>query len=119
MILTLVMGHMMLIHIDDLKELLNKHDDSNPLFLYLPLHNVHAPFEAPDEWLNIYSKNSTCDKRHTYQAMVSVADNVTGTVVEIFKKMWDNTIFVVSAGAACMGSNYPLKGCKMTFLKEV
>ena len=109
-------------YIDDLKEILNKHDDSNPLFLYLPLHNVHGPFEAPDEWLNIYSKNSTCDKRRTYQAMVSVADNVTGTVVEILKrkKMWDNTIFVVSAdngGAACMGSNYPLKGSKGTFFE--
>ena len=31
--------------------------------------------------------------------MVSVADNVTGHVVELLKKkgMWDNTIFVVSA----------------------
>ena len=54
--------------------------------------------------------------------MVSVADNVTGHVVELLKKkgMWENTILVVSAdngGAFCSGSNYPLKGCKYTFFE--
>ena len=54
--------------------------------------------------------------------MVSVADNVTGHVVDLLKKkrMWDNTIFVISAdngGASCGGSNYPLKGSKMTFFE--
>ena len=54
--------------------------------------------------------------------MVSVADNVTGHVVDLLKKkgMWDNTIFIISAdngGAPCSGSNYPLKGCKGTFFE--
>ena len=107
---------------DDLTEILTNHDPSEPFFLYLPLHNVHGPFQAPDEWLKIYSVNSTCEFRRTYQAMVSVADNVTGHLVELLKKqkMWDNTILVVSAdngGAPCAGSNYPLKGCKMTFFE--
>ena len=107
---------------DDLTDIITKHDTSMPFFLYLPLHNVHAPLQAPDEWLNIYSVNSTCKNRRTYQAMVSVADNVTGHVVDLLKKkgMWDNTIFIVSAdngGAPCGGSNYPLKGSKMTFFE--
>ena len=105
---------------DDLKVIFENHDTSDPLFLYLPLHNVHGPFQAPEEWLNKYAKNSTCDHRRTYQAMVSVADNVTGYVVELLKDkgMWDNTIMVVSAdngGAGCSGSNHPLKGAKGTF----
>ena len=54
--------------------------------------------------------------------MVSVADNVTGTVVQLLKErgMWDNTIMVVSAdngGAECAGSNYPLKGAKTTLFE--
>ena len=107
---------------DDLTDILNGHDPSTPFFLYLPLHNIHSPLEAPEEWLNVYAKNSTCDQRRTIQAMVSVADNVTGHVVELLKKkdMWDNTIFVVSAdngGAACQSSNYPLKGSKGTFFE--
>ena len=107
---------------DDLTEIVTNHDPSEPFFLYLPLHNVHGPFQAPDEWLKIYSVNSTCEFRRVYQAMVSVADNVTGHLVELLKKqkMWDNTILVVSAdngGAPCAGSNYPLKGCKGTFFE--
>ena len=107
---------------NDLTEIITNHDLSQPFFLYLPLHNVHTPLQAPDEWLNIYSVNSTCEARRTYQAMVSVADNVTGHLVELLKKqkMWDNTILVVSAdngGAPCGGSNYPLRGCKGTFFE--
>ena len=107
---------------DDLTTIFNNHDKSDPLFLYLPLHNVHTPLQAPDEWLNKYAENSTCKARRTYQAMVSVADNVTGLVVDLLKEkeIWDNTIMVVSAdngGAPCGGSNYPLKGCKGTFFE--
>ena len=107
---------------DDLTEIFNKHNAADPMFLYLPLHNVHAPIQAPQEWLDLYPANSTCSFRRTYQAMVSVADNVTGHVVELLQKhkMWDNTIFIVAAdngGAACQGSNYPLKGCKATFFE--
>ena len=106
----------------DLTEILNDANPNEPFFLYLPLHNVHTPLQAPDEWLNKYDIKSICSKRRTYQAMVSVADNVTGHVVELLKKkrMWDNTILIVSAdngGAPCSGSNYPLKGCKGTFFE--
>ena len=91
------------------------------MFLYLPLHNVHSPFEAPPEWMNLYD-NTTCRVRHTMQAMVSVADNVTGHVVELMKSkgMWDNTIMVVvsdNGGAPCGGSNYPLRGSKGSFFE--
>lgn len=107
---------------DDLTQIFSNHNVDNPMFLYLPLHNVHTPLEAPDEWLKLYAENSTCKARRTYQAMVSVADNVTGHVVELLKKneMWNNTIIVVSAdngGAPCSGSNFPLKGCKGTFFE--
>ena len=110
------------IYRDDLTDIVNKHDTSKPFFLYLPLHNVHAPFEAPQEWIDLYPKGSTCDFRRTFQAMVSVADNLTGTVVQLLKEreMWDNTLMVVSAdngGERCAGSNYPLKGCKYTFFE--
>jgi arylsulfatase A-like enzyme len=107
---------------NDLTAIFKKHDTTKPMFLYLPLHNVHGPFQAPDDWLNLYAINSTCSQRRTIQAMVSVADNVTGHAVELLKKyeMWDNTIFIVSAdngGAACAGSNHPLKGSKGTYFE--
>ena len=110
------------IYRDDLADIFSNHNTEDPLFLYLPLHNVHDPIQAPEEWLDLYAENSTCKERRTYQAMVSVADNVTGFVVELMKKknMWDNTIMVVSAdngGATGHGSNFPLKGSKATFFE--
>ena len=110
------------IYRDDLTDIFKNHESNTPLFLYLPLHNVHAPLEAPQEWLDIYAPNSTCKNRRTLQAMVSVADNVTGHVVELLQSMgmWENTIMVVSAdngGASCEGSNHPLKGSKGTFFE--
>ena len=106
----------------DLTNIIKQHDTSKPFFLYLPLHNVHAPFQAPKEWIDLYPEGSTCDFRRTFQAMVSVADNVTGHVVQLMKErnMWDNTLMVVSAdngGAPCAGSNYPLKGAKATLFE--
>ena len=110
------------IYRSDLTDILKSHDPDDPLFLYLSLHNVHSPTEAPEEWVNIYEPNSTCEERRILQAMVSVADNVTGHVVELLKakNMWKDTIFVVSAdngGASCHGSNHPLKGSKGTFFE--
>ena len=106
----------------DAMELLTQHDLSVPLFLYLSLQNVHAPAEAPKEWLDVYETSSVCWKRRKHQAMVSVADNITGEVVELLKKrrMWENTLFVVSSdngGSACIGSNHPLRGSKFTFFE--
>ena len=51
---------------DDLTTIFSKLNSSNPLFLYLPLHNVHAPIQAPQEWLDLYPENSTCDLCRTY-----------------------------------------------------
>ena len=109
------------IYREDLTSIISAHNPVDPFFLYLPLHIVHGPLEAPTEWLDIYPIRSTCDQKRIIQAMISVADNVTGLVVDLLKKnsMWNNTIMVVSAdnGGIGAGSNYPLKGSKMTFFE--
>ena len=107
-------------YITDLTKVFDSLIPSTPLFLYLPLHNIHSPIEAPKEWIDLYAANSTCANRRTIQAMVSVADNVTGHVVKLLKKnhMWENTLMVVSAdNGGCGSSNYPLKGSKMNFFE--
>ena len=44
----------------DLTDIFSNHNTDDPFFLYLPLHNVHTPLQAPDEWLQLYPENSTC-----------------------------------------------------------
>ena len=81
------------IYPSDLTDILKRHDPNDPLFLYLPLHNVHSTRGAPEEWVNIYESNSTCKEHNKLQAMVSVVDNVTGHIVELLKAKKDcNTI---------------------------
>ena len=58
----------------DLTEIFANYDPKDPMFLYLPLHNVHDPLEASEEWLDLYAMNSTCSKRRTYRAMVRYCD---------------------------------------------
>ena len=47
-------------------DIIKQHDTSKPFFLYLPLHNVHSPFQAPQEWIDLYPEGSTCEFRRTY-----------------------------------------------------
>ena len=110
------------IYRDDLTDIFNSLNHTQPLFLYLALHNIHSPIEAPQEWLDLYPEDSMCSERRTIQAMVSVADNVTGHLVELLKNnsMWENTIMVVSSdngGAPEESSNFPLRGTKGTFFE--
>ena len=48
------------IYMKDLTSIFDTHDTSSPFFLYLALHNVHEPLQAPQEWLHLYPENSTC-----------------------------------------------------------
>ena len=107
---------------DELDNIFINHSSNQPLFIYLSLHNVHSPYQAPREWKSIYPAGWICQKCRSYQAMVSLADNITGHLVELLEShnMWNNTIMVVSTdngGSKCMGNNYPLKGAKGTFFE--
>ena len=51
------------IYRQDLTSILSAHDETQPLFLYLSLRNVHNPLQAPKEWLDLYPTGSTCEKK--------------------------------------------------------
>jgi arylsulfatase B len=101
-------------------EVVRQHDASaGPLFMYLALHNTHAPLEAPQRFLNMYSHFANDTRKQTLSAMVSVVDESVANLTAALKAqpgMWENTLLVwttdngspVNAG----GSNYPLRGGK-------
>ena len=67
-----------------------------PLFMYLALHNTHAPIEAPARFVSMYDTGDV--KKDTFLAMVSVVDETVKNVTDALKAegMWDNTLLVWS-----------------------
>jgi len=80
-------------------KLIERHDPSQPMFLYLAHQAVHAPDEVPKQYYDSYANQTIWDdRRQTYAAMLSSADesiaNVTAAPQE--RGMWNNTLVVVT-----------------------
>ncbi|CAG0883947.1 unnamed protein product [Cyprideis torosa] len=108
------------------EEIIEKHNKSEPLFLYFAHTGVHSathdpPLEAPEETVRkfLHIKDT---KRRTYAAMVSEVDQSVGRVVAALKekRMLDNSmiLFTTDNGGPAHGfnrnqaSNWPLRGVK-------
>jgi hypothetical protein len=93
--------------------MLTSHPVSEPLFLYLSIHMVHEPYQAPASFQAIYADAPLCAQRKMLQAMVSVVDSlvhnltrklnttiaartfpVAETSPTSARTLWDDTIFV-------------------------
>jgi arylsulfatase A-like enzyme len=74
-------------------KLIEKHDPSKPLYLYLAFTAPHTPYQAPDEYLAKYPEIADTSRR-TYAAMITAMDDQIGRVLEALDKrgMRDNTL---------------------------
>ena len=80
---------------DDAVRLIGGHDPKTPLFLYLTFTAPHAPYQAPQEYLDKYT-NIADPSRRAYAAMITAMDDQIGRVIEALEKrnMRDNTLIV-------------------------
>ncbi|XP_069103676.1 arylsulfatase B-like [Argopecten irradians] len=107
------------IYAERAKEIIEKHDQDEPLFMYFPFQSVHEPIEVPVSYENMYSgiKN---EGRRKYCGMVTAMDDLVGNVTAALKEngMYDDTLFVFTADnggwTTFHGNNYPLRGGKAT-----
>jgi arylsulfatase A-like enzyme len=79
--------------------IIEKHNTSTPLFLYVASLAPHAPYQAPQEDIDAY-KNAAGDvHRHTYAAMITDLDTQVGRIVAALKQknMLDNTLIIFSS----------------------
>jgi len=79
----------------DAVRLIRGHDPMIPLFLYLAFTAPHAPYQAPQEYLDKY-QNIADPSRRTYAAMISCMDDEISKVLAALeeKKMLANTLVV-------------------------
>lgn len=71
------------------------HDPKSPLFLYLAFTAPHAPFQAPQEYLDKYTSIEDPTRR-AYAAMVTCMDDQIGMVLAALekRKMRESTLIV-------------------------
>lgn len=66
-------------------EIINGHNSSTPLFVYIPFQSVHTPNQAPDVFTNQYSFVQD-ETRRLYMGMVSAVDDAIDTITDAMKK---------------------------------
>jgi arylsulfatase A-like enzyme len=98
-------------------KIIEAHNQSVPLFMYIALHNTHAPLEAPWSYVSQFSHfNDT--KREIFSGMLAFVDDTVGDIADALKGngMWADTLFVWTndngSPVTVGGSNHPLKGGK-------
>ena len=76
-------------------KLINAHDVSRPLFLYLAFNAPHAPYQAPKDDVDQY-RTIADPTRRAYAAQITAMDDQIGRVVEALDKkgIRDNTLIV-------------------------
>jgi len=79
----------------DAAKLIEAHDTSRPLYLYLAFNAPHTPYQAPKEYIDRYPDIADPTRR-TYAGMVACLDDEIGRVVAALekRKMRDNTLIL-------------------------
>ena len=79
--------------------IIENHDTSKPLFLYVASLAPHAPYQAPQEAVDAYKDTIGDEKRRTYAAMITELDAQVGRIVAALKQknMLDNTLIIFSS----------------------
>lgn len=80
---------------DDAVKVIDDHNTKNPLFLYLAFTAPHAPYQAPQKYIDRFS-NIPNETRRTYAGMISCMDDQVGRVIAALKEkgMLGNSIIV-------------------------
>ena len=115
---------------DEAIDLINTHDQEQPLFMYLSFNAPHHPLDAPKEILDQYSeedieaywsgseakKGRKAKSRKYYMAMMDAMDRAIGDVIETVDKngMKENTLIVFCSdnGGIIEADNRPFRSLK-------
>mmetsp|Transcript_3291 Transcript_3291/g.8099 ORF Transcript_3291/g.8099 Transcript_3291/m.8099 type:complete len:638 (+) Transcript_3291:166-2079(+) len=103
---------------DEMLRIIDEHDASIPLFLYMAFQNVHGPLQVPANYTSLYtSKNVKYEPRLMCLGMISAVDEAIGTAVTRLKAtgLYENTLIIFSSdngGPHDHANNFPYRGSK-------
>eukprot|EP00117_Sycon_ciliatum_P045833 scpid95216/ scgid32902/ Arylsulfatase B; N-acetylgalactosamine-4-sulfatase len=69
---------------DQAIKVMDEHDKTTPLYIYLPFQSVHSPMEVPPQYPAKYPKIND-QNRKTFAGMVSALDEAVGNVTSAWK----------------------------------
>ena len=109
-------GYSTLLLADEAVQLIERHDPSDPFFLYLPFNAVHNPNDAPQEYIDRYSDLENPKQR----AQLAVMDVAIGRVLDALqaKGVLDDTLVMFlndNGGTSTAGWNAPYRGKKSEY----
>jgi arylsulfatase A-like enzyme len=80
-------------------DIVENHDISVPLFLYVASLAPHAPYQAPDKAIKAYAALPGDEHRRAYAAMITEMDAMVGRIVDALRQkgMLDNTLIIFSS----------------------
>lgn len=83
---------------DEAVKLIRERDGAKPFFLYVASLAPHAPYQAPQDYIDRY-ESIRDEKRRSYAAMITALDDQVGRIVnELEKKhLRDNTLIIFSS----------------------
>jgi N-acetylgalactosamine-6-sulfatase len=99
---------------------IERHDDTHPLFVYLPYTAPHTPYQGPNDWKSdpVLEPEWNDGNRETYAAMLRSLDAGVGRVLEALKHrgLQDEAlvIFMSDNGGTKMANSGPYSGTKAT-----
>ena len=99
----------------------NTASPAKPLFMFIAWNNVHAPCEAPQQYIDQFNVSIKTKGRRNFAAMMAALDDSMDAVVGALKAegMWSNTVWIFTTDNGGNlhgdGNNAPLRGGKFTF----
>ena len=105
------------------RKIIEEHDSSKPLFLYLPLMSIHSPHvgNAPKRYRHLYDSGTNSGFKSSEKMREILLASVDYALHKVFvdlkmRGMFDNSVILVTTdnGGGPWNSNLPLKGSKET-----
>ena len=111
----------------EVRRVIEAHDRTRPLFMYLAPQVMHAPQEVPSRFKALYAQNHS-DDYAIMNGMASAADELLGNATAALKAkgMWNNTLIIATSdnggpagrlSSGSSGNNWPLRGGKTNFFE--